>query len=350
MNRTYTNAFFIHHINIIGGVESFLYYLSKKYRNKDITIFYGAGDKNQIKRLRKYVRVIPHKKGEKIQCKRAYFQYGYFGIDDAEAEEYIFVIHADYKTQGLTYVRNPKITRYIAVSETAQRGFKEAFDIDSEVIYNPISIESPKKILHLVSATRLTPEKGYNRMVALANHLNRLEIPYEWDVYTYNDINTTLFTKKAPTLDIVDHIADADYLVQLSDSEAFCYSVREALMVGTPCIVTDIPVFKELGVEDGKTGWRLPLNMDVDDNIIMSIYKGLEKQTYQDVKDTWGTVLGRNKSTYTEELENDVCIRVIKTFSDLEQGRIVKRGEELMVSKERAEQLQKVKVAEVVND
>lgn len=350
MNNIYTNAFFIQHINIIGGVESFLYYLSKKYKNKDITIFYGTGDKKQIRRLQKYVRVIRHRKGDKIKCRRAYFQYGHYSIEDVEADEYIYIIHADYKTQGLQYVPHPKITRYFAVSETAQKGFKEAFDIDSEVVYNPLLLDTPKRILHLVSATRLTPEKGYDRMVTLANYFKRLDIPYKWDVYTYNDVNGTLFNKKNPTLNIIDAIADADYLVQLSDSEAYCYSVREALVVGTPCIVTDLPTFKEAGLENGKTGWLLPLDMKLDDETILSIYNDIPKLSYTDVKDNWGAILGRSKSTYVEELKNTVNLKAIQSFYDVEQERIVSRGEEFMALKERANALLKAKVVEVVND
>jgi glycosyltransferase involved in cell wall biosynthesis len=46
-----------------------------------------------------------------------------------------------------------------------------------------------------------------------------------------------------PRLDIRDYIADADYLVQLSDTEAWSYSVLESLSLGTPVITTPIPCF-----------------------------------------------------------------------------------------------------------
>ena len=49
-----------------------------------------------------------------------------------------------------------------------------------------------------------------------------------------------------------NYIANSDYLVQLSDTEAWSYSVLESLCLGTPVIVTPIPCFIEMGIENGK--------------------------------------------------------------------------------------------------
>jgi len=55
---------------------------------------------------------------------------------------------------------------------------------------------------------------------------------------------------KAPKLNIIDDIAQADFLVQLSDNEGYCYSIVEALNLHIPVVVTPIPVFKEIGLND----------------------------------------------------------------------------------------------------
>jgi hypothetical protein len=44
--------------------------------------------------------------------------------------------------------------------------------------YNPINVDPPKRILSLVSATRLTKEKGKARIVKLAKALDDAGIPY----------------------------------------------------------------------------------------------------------------------------------------------------------------------------
>jgi glycosyltransferase involved in cell wall biosynthesis len=38
-------------------------------------------------------------------------------------------------------------------------------------------------------------------------------------------------------MEIYDDLRRADYVVQLSDTESFCYTMVEALSVGTPVIV-----------------------------------------------------------------------------------------------------------------
>jgi glycosyltransferase involved in cell wall biosynthesis len=55
---------------------------------------------------------------------------------------------------------------------------------------------------------------------------------------------------KNTKLNIVDEIAKADFLIQLSDNEGYCYSIVEALNLGVPVVVTPIPVFKEIGLDD----------------------------------------------------------------------------------------------------
>lgn len=94
-------------------------------------------------------------------------------------------------------------------------------------------LEKPKKVLNLISATRLTEEKGRDRMIKLGNILNNAEIPYLWTIFTNDSrkIQNDNIVYMPPRLDIIDYIANADFLVQLSDCEAYCYSVVESLTV-----------------------------------------------------------------------------------------------------------------------
>ena len=54
------NIFYFYNINSIGGVESMFYYLAKKYKDNDITVYYSYGDEKQIARLRKYIKVLKY--------------------------------------------------------------------------------------------------------------------------------------------------------------------------------------------------------------------------------------------------------------------------------------------------
>ena len=82
----YTNIFYFDRINKIGGVETFFYEIAKKYCNNDITVFYSFGDLKQIQRLKKLIRVVKYT-GQKIKCKKAFFNYSLKPIDNIQAEK-----------------------------------------------------------------------------------------------------------------------------------------------------------------------------------------------------------------------------------------------------------------------
>ena len=142
-------------------------------------------------------------------------------LDDVRAEEIIQIIHADYKAQGLEPNTHPRITRYIAVSEQAKKSFEELTGLNVGLAYNPYKKEPTHRVLRLISATRLTPEKGRERIEKLAKILDDNGLLYSWEIYsnTKEFANPNVIVRK-PRLDVTDFMATADFLVQLSDSEA----------------------------------------------------------------------------------------------------------------------------------
>lgn len=328
------NVFYFSHINSIGGIESWLYYISQLYGDDfDIDIYYKTGDINQIQRLREKVRVHKYY-GQKIKCDKAFFCYNLDIIDNVEANEYCQFLHGDYKALNVLPNKSNKITKYYAVSKLVRDTFKELTGIDSEVVYNPIKLDD-KKILHLISATRLTKEKGRERIIKLANKLNENNIPFEWTIYTDDEkrINLPNIKYEPPTLDIIDKIKKNDYLVQLSDSESYCYSVVESLMLGVPVIVTDMPIVKEIGVKDGENGFILDFdlsNLDID-----KIYNSCLKFDYKPPESDFSNILAKGKS---EEMKN-YKVRAKIDFEDLEEKKQRVASDEFYVTKERYEYL-----------
>lgn len=154
----YDNIFYMRNLSVIGGTESFFYYMAKIYKEYGITFIIKSGEINQIKRLAKYCRVRLWN-GQKIKCKKAFFNYFTDIIDDVEADEYIQVLHTDYKKQGFGFEPNEKINKYIGVSQIVCDSFYELTGIKAELCYNPCEIDKPRKVLRLISATRLTKEK-----------------------------------------------------------------------------------------------------------------------------------------------------------------------------------------------
>ena len=340
----YTNVYYFYYLNVIGGTETFLYQLAKKYHNIDLTIIYRYADEKQLERLKRYVRCVPFT-DQKIKCKRIFFNYGIDIIDKVEAEDYCFVIHADYEDQlkrgqlsKIPY--HPKINRYIAVSQRAADGFRAVSGKKCEVCYNPFEIVKPGKVLNLISATRLTKEKGKNRMIKLAELLDKAGIKYIWTIFT-NDtdaINNPNIVYMKPRLDILDYIANADYLVQLSDNESFCYSVVEALCAGVPVIVTPCPAFDEIGLKDEINCYKVPFEVDGFD-----IYKLLDipkNFTYRPPEDSWDKLLIPVPSTWEEEKKYMYKVQALSIYQskkmvDKQLGKIPSPNDTWYVTPER---------------
>lgn len=334
------NILYFKNINSIGGVESMFFYLAKKYQDFDITIYYSTGDFKQIQRLARYVRVKQYKSGEVIKCDKAFFNYSTDIIDFVEAKEYIQIIHCDYAANNLTPHTNPKITKYIGVGKNVCETFTRLTGEECELCYNPIVVEKPKKVLRLISATRLTPEKGKSRMIKLADMLDAAGIPFIWTVFTNdtNAINNPSVAFMKPRLDIIDFIADADYLVQLSDTEGYSYSIIEALCVGTPVIVTDLPMLKEAGVVNGKNGFIL--NMDMTEVPLDAICDGLQAFEYKPKADGWAKLLAKGKSTYKADLKTLVTVKATQDYLDLEMNKIIRQNDApYQITKVRADHL-----------
>lgn len=331
------NVFYFKNINSIGGVETFFWYLSRSYQN--MVIYYKEADPNQVARIAKNVEIRKYK--ESIKCDQFF---GCYGIDievDAPVKKHL--VHCDYKQVNFRPITYPGY-EYIGVSQLACNSFKELTGKECELIYNPLVIDKPKidkyndGKLHLISATRLTKEKGLKRMQKLARMLEQAGIDYEWLVYTnrHREAIGNNVIYKEPKLDIIEDIAKADFLVQLSDCEAFCYSVIEALSVGTPVICTDLPVFKELGVNEGNS-IICDLSMN---NVDINRVKQHFNFEYEVPKSYWDRYLDNN-SDYNP---NDFAkVRVKRGYTDIVNNKYYPKSTKIIeneITKERASYLE----------
>lgn len=347
-----TNLFYFNTLNSIGGIETFFWQLAKKYgKDYDITILYRNGDPEQIKRLSKLVRVKKYKDGEIVHCKRAFCAFNTDILDYIDAEEYYQMLHGDYKKLGVYPQKHERLQEYVACSEVVRDAYAEVTGKVAQVSYNPYTPEKPKKVLRLVSATRLTPDKGLKRMEKLASALDEAGVLYTWDVYTDSPrkISNPNIVLRKPRLDVVNFIADADYFVQLSDAEGYCYSVVEALSVGTPVIVTNFDVIHEIGVENGVNGWVLPMDME-GELPIAAICKGLKRFKYTPLEDRWGELLLLAPPDYEEQMSQIVTVKCKKIYFDLQMNRNVEAGEEWEVERRRAELLEDIGVVDILKE
>lgn len=287
-----------------------------------MVVYYSSGDLTQIKRLSKNIEVHQYH-GEKIKCNRFFVNYSLSIIDNVIANEYIQIIHADYKALGKRPNLHKKITKYIGVSKVACDSFKELTGLECELMYNPVLPDKSDKMLLLVSATRLTEEKGKDIMIEIGKKLNALGRPWLWLIFTNdtNAIRNENIIYMSPRLDISSFLEKADYVVQVSKSESFGLTVNESLVLGTPVLLTDLPIWKELGVENGKHGWIIE-NIDTFDFNLL--YKDLGKVKYESPVDKWGKYIS-DKSEYNG-LEN-VKVEILETIDDMESGKRHRKGD-----------------------
>lgn len=234
MPITHDNVIYISNISKLGRlrVESYAYYMVKEYQDLDICVLCKSCDANQLERLKKYAPVYIHH-GEDIECKKMIINYDTTILDYLKQGEADMVVHGDYTQSNYKVYPNfkhPKLHKIYAVTQTLADRISKKFGIECECMYNPFVPEEVEKPITIVSATRLSAIKGAWRMKALAQELDKQRVNYIWYVFT-NDAdcihsNNVIFLP--PRLDVYRWVQQADFLCQLSDTEAMSYSINEA--------------------------------------------------------------------------------------------------------------------------
>lgn len=344
----------IYHSNLneIGGVETFTHNFCQQLRKKyNIKLLIKQGSEKQLARIKKYVDYEEYRRQPIVTDILILSTAWGETPTTIKAKKVIQLLHADYeycdKKQGWKYKLNPMVDEYVAVSQHVADTFERIYGIKPKVLYNIMGEKKPTKpILKLVSATRLTPEKGYERMKKLARKLQEAKIPFIWKVFTNTGerfAEEVMLMK--PTYDIFSHITEADYGVQLSDTEGCPYFINECLQYGTPCIVTDFPSAKEF-IQDGENGYLVDMNLSNINlnkilNEIPNKFKYEEKTNAKDwVKIIKAVKVKKDKPKIKQQTGNTTLI-VNKAFTDAYTGENYKKGQEIYVSEERAEELLK---------
>lgn len=268
----------LYHTNPLkfGGVDTFDYNFCKKLQSQyDILFLYKEGNQDTINRLKKLnISVEKYKESKKYICDICLLASAWGGYPEtvlARTGRYIQMIHADYiraKETGFVYEKWHKTTEYVAVGKHVTSVFKKLYPKEKvTTIYNILDDkQETHHILKLISATRVSKEKGYDRMLKLAQALKEHNIKFRWIIFT----DLKLYQQKPfdmeeivymnPSHDIFDYIVEADYGVQLSDTEGYCYFVNECLQYGTPVISTNYPSSYEI-IKDGVNGYLLDMEL-----------------------------------------------------------------------------------------
>lgn len=220
----HANVLYLNNIKELGGTESFVYYFAKKYHYLDICVVAKQIVLSQRRRLEQFCPVYQHK-NEDIYCDSMFINSDTTILPFVKQGKVFMTIHADFtmpkQTRLAPNFHDKRIYKYLGITKFICESHKKMFDADLTLCYNPFVPEKKEKRLVLVTASRLSAIKGGARMKALAKELDNQGINYVWYVFTNDDdtfhLPNMIFLK--PRLDVYKWIQEADFLVQLSDTE-----------------------------------------------------------------------------------------------------------------------------------
>lgn len=283
----------------IGGIETFLHNFTKYYKDRDITIVVSTHiDIEQIIELSKYANVVFDKGKDSIECDVLLL--GNYNCNEilsrVKAKKVYQMIHAQWDEltkipawSNFKWKPSPRIDTVISVSESAANGLKKSMGVDSKVIYNILDNDfKDNDGLTFITLSRMTPEKGAFRILEMAKAFKRAGKKFTWflccSIDQISDKNILREIKSMPEFIIIKpditnkrFIKNCDYLVQLSDTESFCYSAFEALQRGVPVIITDFEEAKKI-VDDGENGYIIKKDMSNLD--VEKIFNNVPKADY----------------------------------------------------------------------
>lgn len=335
----YDVIIFCEYANKVGGISTFIYeWCLMMHKDHKILFMYDKMDEQQLKRLARVVdcerishnlrecdTLILNRLTDKIPANVIY-------------KKVVQMVHA---CKQIKYPINQNRDYLVNVSQSAKDSWGEASE-KGIVIHNPLFRES-KKALILISATRIgAVDKGHNddRYVKLANMLHAAEIPFVWLNFSDKPMPNAPkdFINLSSRLNVQDFIQKADYLVQLSDKEAYSYSILEALCNETAVICTPIPSAVEQGVVDGKNGYIVPYNMDFDAKKLLNVPVFYYDYDNDSIRQQWEKIL-KAKATKSYSPQSVRLQVIVERFYDLEQKREYRRGSRFEVRPERARML-----------
>lgn len=341
--------------NWVGGVERFTQNFCKRMaKHVEVTFLYdNVASQLLVDQMKQYCEVKKANFKELYTCDIfiSASAWGRSAYDIIDAKCYVHITHADYRHEidgwKFKYKKHPKTTHHVCVGKIVKEGFEEITGIKSDaVIYNLLdntvkyAKKSKNKVLTLITCSRIALEKGFDRMHKMAKELDSKGIDYVWNVFgdDSNDYARKVIKKfkdcpnvhfKGVTTNAPQEINKADYLVQLSDTEGFPYSVYEAMQAKTLCIITPYASGKEQ-IKDGKNGYIVPFDMNgIDWDKIASRKLKITKFTELGKEEDWLMFFNKAMKWYEE---NSLSVKIVLPVQLYKVGQIITLPKERAIS------------------
>ena len=212
-----------------------------------------------------------------------------------------------------------RFDKVVCVSKEVKRQVDELYDLSSrtKVIYNPIDKEriirlsqeliqdnpgltEGKKLI--VSIGRLEKEKGYDRLIKVAERLQKEGFRFDLWIMGKGSLYDTLASMAATTDSVrligykanpYPYIKMCDFYVCSSLAEGYNTAVTEALVLGKPVVSTDCSGAKEL-LGDSEYG-IVTLNDEA------ALYEGIKEMLSPDVLSHYGKMAAVRGRTFSIE-------------------------------------------------
>lgn len=284
-----TICFYYFHINTIGGVETAILNLIaklKEHYNIIVAYSYDNSSIDMLLKMSQHAEIVNilHKdiKADIVVYCSLYCQKGRI-----KAKKELRWVHGCIDDMEVKLPKEPFIENYIAVGTVCKEQLDKQAHKESVLIYNELNpkiielskepIEVTRSKLNLVTVSRISPEKGFERMLKMSEMLKGID--YNWVIVGngYNKAYENTIKKKAPKQwqfvgakdNPFPYIKNADWLVQLSDYEAFGYVMLESKVLGTPVITTDYTSAFEM---INKPDYGMIIKKDLSDFDVNSLF------------------------------------------------------------------------------
>ena len=292
----------------IGGIETANRAIAEAFPDRNIVFVFGDADFDQAMHLAKYHDVLIDDGLEKYECDVAIFT-NYDSapaiMDRIKARKIYQQIHADFENlkkipvwRNFVWHPDKRIDRVLSVSETAQKALERCFQQESIVVSNILPKRNENASVFVVMS-RATPEKGIDDVVKLLRRFDAADKDYVMFLCSTIDQaedSDQIYLRENPKVLTVQPspnaralLKAADMLIQLSKNESYCYSVREALQAGVPCLVSDIPELRKL-IKNGQNGYIYKEDMDIEKLFDKSL-KAKMKAYDEDIDPLWNEVM-----------------------------------------------------------
>ena len=299
------------YLNNIGGIETACDHLARTFKDEDITFVVNAlsdGAMDLVERLREYHEVILDLDQDRTHEADVIIFFTPIMIETDiskyKARKMYQVVHSDIgglmeyqRWQDFKWSPDPRIDKVLAVSDTVQKGIKEKLGIDSVVVPNIFNPRPDRRVFLFMS--RATSEKGLDKVLKMADKFDEAKKDYTLIISSRVDPYGPLWPaiQSNPRIMHVDSsmyndvlYRCADYLVQLSGIESYCYTIREALAHKVAVIGSKIPEIQKV-IKDGVNGYLL--DDDLGNLDIEKIFNEVPrpKGYSEKVPDIWHKVL-----------------------------------------------------------